>query len=615
MARLEQSEVLKLLKSPRNEEELDKARKHEERTRFHCEPVLDSNDVGDALGRFLAWVKGFLPDDKFLTFKHLLATPVATVEDTESIHDELKRIFDAQDRHVKCEFTDPELEQDCEQFRRDMGDFDYWRTDAFTAMKSAIHSVLVVDLPALSRDEEGNIIESELPDRPEPYYNLIHVSDIWDMSNDREGNCEYIIWHKDSTLFYVIDSESYRIFKRNKNDNPMSQGGNLSNLDTLNGDNFSLIAEEPHDLGYTPAKSLWDTQLERSRILRKAPITNSLTALDWLLVNKIFQMHLELYAGFPIYVTYEQECDYRDEETDEECVGGYINIYKDVASVVDGNQVIESVKSQIDCPKCMGGKVLVAPGSVLTAPGRSSNEDPDMLKGIHKEPGDVDSINLIAEKNDKRKEKIMLSTIGKAEETTLNKAINEKQVMSGFETRQDVLMSVSRNFEIIHHFALDTAMRLRYGSQFQELILNYGSKFFLQTAEEINESIEAGKKNGMPSYEMEERRRSLIDTKYKNNPEQRERVKILANLEPYPDLSINEVNLLQFAQVEKKVLKTDFPSYIARFEREVMPVVTFMKLSPFNTKIDMIMAKLLDYVDKDLEGVDLTPDEPKEPSK
>ena len=71
--------------------------------------------------------------------------------------------------------------------------------------------------------------------------------------------------------------------------------------------------------------------------------------------------------------------------------------------------------------------------------------------------------------------------------------------------------------------------------------------------------------------ELDALRRQIIQSEYRNDPAQIERMEILSNVEPYRDLGLNQVlNLWEKGVVDDVTmeLKSGFADYIARFERE-----------------------------------------------
>jgi hypothetical protein len=83
----------------------------------------------------------------------------------------------------------------------------------------------------------------------------------------------------------------------------------------------------------------------------------------------------------------------------------------------------------------------------------------------------------------------------------------------------------------------------------------------------------------------------------------RQRLMILADVEPYNHLTRDEVMVLQqkgLATVEDVIIKTNFADYIRRFERENMSVTEFGDNIDYDKKIQAISDRLKEYASEDI---------------
>ena len=90
----------------------------------------------------------------------------------------------------------------------------------------------------------------------------------------------------------------------------------------------------------------------------------------------------------------------------------------------------------------------------------------------------------------------------------------------------------------------------------------------------------------------------IIETEYRNNPQQMQRMIILGDLEPYRHLTRDEVQRLydkQLVTIEELLVKLNFADFIRRFERENMNIITFGENIDYQKKIDTIKQRLMDY--------------------
>ena len=548
--------------------EIDNSINHDYRAQFHSEPHQKESDI-PYIKSFLGWIKAIIDDNKFEVFKHLLQFPIETVDFTEGIFNELQKIFHAEDRFIKHQFTNPETEADFKKYLHDIGDNDFWQSEGFDAMKTAISSIMVVDMP---RSEGGVEI-------PEPYYYLLPIANLIDIHVDRQRNIDWLIFRdiNNDKIIHAFDSQFYRSY--NKVD-----------------DRIVLIAEVPHELGYCPARSFWTTRFNtRSKIQKRSPISNTLGRLDKLLAKNVFCMHETLYAGFPVDIMYEQECGFQD-ELGNACESGYVSRQvrnPEVSAGSDGDYIL----AKEPCPECNSNKPMLGAGTVLTAPARGDKDDPDLIHGLNRVSADVQSLEWLEKSIEKDEKSITWNMIGYLNEQS-KEAMNEMQVAGNYESRLNVLLDTKENFEKIHTFTINTLGKLRYNAAYTGSIINYGEKFHLHSVIKLQEGLKLSKEAGMPIFEVSNQQQQIMNTKYQNNPEMLTRVRVLSSLEPFQTYTTDDIlNMNDKFPLDpiKVAIKINFEDFINRFEREQMDVVPFMQFSEFQTKINFIQTKLDDY--------------------
>lgn len=569
--RLTADQIAKILKEPEGIPEKQSCQLHDDRARFHTTPALQA-PIPYVDTFITAFVAKILNKGKLEVFRHLLRPIYDTVEFCEGIFSELLKIFEANDRHLEFRFTNPALTQDFNTYLEQIGDDTFWQTKAFQKMKSSINSIVIVDLPSF--------IDPEIRDKfARPYYYFLDVQNVtWFQLGPRYKMEAIAFLGGGGQYQYIFDDAFYRVYTRGQ------------------GDQWVLVKEVAHDLGYCPARSFWTTPFEdKSKLQKRGPQTNSLAKLDWLLLLETCTKHAELYAGFPIDVMYETRCDYQDAQGNK-CEDGYITTI--VPGGIDGSN---SVKKVDQCPNCKDKQIL-GPGTVLTAPARSTNDDPDLLAGMNRISADEKSLNYLIERITKYKAEISTNIIGFVSET-VREAMNKEQIGSMLESQIAALTEVRDNFQNIHKFVLETVARLRYGSAaVVSITCNYGSKWFIHSIEKQQEQYTQGKTNGFANFELTAQFEQILLTKYKNNPTMLARARTLVNIEPYLNYTSADLTSLQstFGLNKDLVrLKLDFSSYVQRFEREFTNLGVFMQFSPFEQKVAFVKEKLLQYVEED----------------
>lgn len=563
---LELERIKKEITEPRKRATISKAVRHQNRIKFHaqtnvtplmCLPTTD----------FLAWVQNLIPHDKFKIFKTLFRYPVRTNEVTGICFDKLSRIFDGRNPAFNYQFMNSEQRDDWEYYRQDvLREPEVWSTKGWEFFKTEINSVLIVDLPA----------EQNPADRyPAPYFYWLPIENVITFEANRTtGVMDWIIFRQHDKRIAVIDNERYRIFRE-------SDGGNIG----------ELLVDSPHDLGYCPARFFWSEPMNlQEPDVKQSPLTKELEALDWFLFFHISKRHLDMYGAYPIYSGYEQSCDFSNAENGDYCDGGFL---KDK----QGYYRLDQAGLLMRCPKC-GDKRITGAGSFVEIPIPDGDKQPDLRNPVQMLTVDRGSLEYNVEEEKRLRENIITAVVGQNEEVTQREAFNEQQVMAAFESQSTVLNRVKKGFESAQQFVDETVCRLRYGSLFVSAKVNYGTEFYLYDANELRNRYKAAKESGASEAELDALQNQIIETEYRNNQTQLQRMLILAELEPYRHLTRNEVldlygrNLITENELR---IKLNFANFVRRFERENTNLLEFGTQIPFADKIRVITNKFNEY--------------------
>ena len=515
---------------------------------------------------FLAWVERLIPNDKFKIFKSLFRYPVITNEVTGIVFDKLSRVFDGRNPALNYQFMSSEQRDDWEYYRQEvLKEPTIWQTKGWEYFQTEINSVLIVDLPT---DQKPGT------KYPEPYFYWLTIDQIiaYDV-NPATGFMEYIIFRQPDNRIAVIDDEFYRVYSEDKDHNV-----------------GSLLVESKHDLGYTPARFFWNVPLSISDPdIKMSPLTRELETLDWYLFFHISKRHLDLYGSYPIYSGYEQNCDYSNSETGDMCDGGFL---KDR----NGNYKFDSSGLLLRCPKC-GDKRIAGVGSFVEVPIPGENQ-PDLRNPVQMLGVDTSSLEYNVKEVERLKENILRATVGVNDDFANTQAVNEKQVDAFFESQTTILTRIKKGFESAQQFIDETVCRLRYGNAFVSAKINLGTDFYVVTPTELRNKYKLAKESGASESELDALQNQIIETEYRHNPTQLQRMLILAELEPYRHLTRNEVIDLyekQIIPVEAMQVKLNFANFVRRFERENTNILEFGTLIPYDKKISIIADKLREY--------------------
>jgi hypothetical protein len=561
MAKLSNQEVQKLYQERPRKKEVDIGITHQDRLRFHTETVISKDKLSPYYRTYEKWIISnkpeLLPKDKAERFKQLLTVPLPTIELTESIFSQLSNVFTAQDAFHRYDFTKPDIEEDWMEYL----DCEFWKTQGFQAMINAIDSIWVLDLP----EQKG--------EKPEPKDRLIDISSIIDISVDIHNVCQYLIFILGEKMF-VYDDEKFMVYD-------------------MTGGRLALLPEQEikHGLGYTPARMMWtDALMSRNLVNKKAPLTNVLGDLDWLLTVQVFKKYMEIGNSYPITVAVSKQQNYLG--SDQE----------------DNRGTEESER------KTAGGN-LVGPGSFFEVDPPLTGEYDAMANPVKLITPDVTNLTYHDGAVIAKRDAIYYSVVGKQESQT-KEAVNEKQVMASFESSLNILRKIARNFELIQTFADKCKCDIRYGKDIlRSLSIDYGSKFFMKNTSDLIDELNTAKTNGSHSSITSAIMDEITETKYRNDSRGLDRAKIIQELDPLPDKTQDEAEKIldkKGITLEQFIIKSQLINFVKRFEREQGSLVEFGSAIDYGKKIESIYEAFEEYA-KEIIGEE--PEEIEVPEK
>lgn len=581
-------EIQEKIRKREHRDTLTLAQLHQNRLRLHCQSVpstpalaqqyrvggrridglstfMGRDGVAQALSDFLGMVEKLIPHDKFVIFQTLFRFPVKTNEVMSEVFDKLSRIFEGRNPAFNYQFATTEQRDDWEWYRQEkLGEPAIWATKGWEFFQTEINSVLIVDMPQ----------EMQAGDRyPQPYFYWLPIRDVVEYKADKAtGQMKYIIFRQKDDTMAVIDDESYRLFAV-KDDMPEGEP----------------IVENRHDLGYCPARFFWSEPMSlQYPDIKRSPVTKELDNLDWFLFFSISKRHLDLYGSYPIYSGYEQDCHFHNDNTGDYCDGGFLKNRK-------GEWIFDS-NGLVPCPMCHDHRITGA-GSFIEVPVPIEGQ-PDLRHPVDMLTVDRSSLDYNVDEEKRLRSTIITAIVGQNEEITQREAVNEQQIKANFESQSTVLNRVKKGFEQAQQWVDETICRLRYGSLYLSSSISYGTEFYLFSTDELRERYKTAKESGMSESELDALHQQIIETEYRNNPQQLQRMLILAELEPYRHLTRNEVQALYdkgLVSIEEYLVKLNFADFIRRFERENMNIIEFGSAGAYDTKINTIRERLMAY--------------------
>jgi hypothetical protein len=556
------------IKKPLNGDKLFDARLIEKRVRLHTVGKQDSSTYFD---EWLRNIAKLLPHQKFEVFKNLIGEPVPTLTLSETIFDELAKIFESSNQSKKLTFeTDSSLKTS--EFNNYFDLDRFFREDVYETLKLAPNSFLVVDIKS-----------EQVQDKPAPVPYFVNIESVVDASINRDGSTNYIIFRAEGNLMIAIDDVAYYVYQKMENSDEW------------------VIKEgypSPHFLtdrlgrAYTPAFLIYPNFLNATdSIVVNSPLTKSLGSLEWLLFWSVAKRYLDLYAPFPIYVSYQENCNY--EFNGMVCSDGML---------VSTSDDLEQPMTSIPCPKCTRQRLFGA-GTEITVPAPQTKDEPNLIEAVNVIPAEKESIGYVTAEKVRLEQEIYYSILGKTSQPIETFSQSIAQLDLSTESRKAVLLHMKSIFERVHQNVLYTMLKLRYGNEFIDCYINYGDSYFLTTPEQETKNLKALKDSGAPESLIHSNLERIVATTYKTSPHIALLNQVYLEVEPYQTMSVENVVRLSTANMipkSKALAKIHFTDFIEEFENENTALVKLIELGEESKErvVKVIKDKLYRYVEE-----------------
>jgi hypothetical protein len=253
------------------------------------------------------------------------------------------------------------------------------------------------------------------------------------------------------------------------------------------------------------------------------------------------------------------------------------------------------------CPACSNRRLNGAGSFVEVPPPGLENDNADLRDPVGIVSIDRPSLDYVREKRKAYAAEIYQATTGYGGEPVNNQAVNEKQVMASFESRAQVLRNLKWQFETAQQWVDETICRMRYGQAFVSAHVNYGTEFYLHEPGELLDMYQKAREAGVNDKVLDMLHSEYYEVKYKNNPQELKRVRIMSDLDPFRHLSKQQVKeMYEAGQIEYSdyMLKMNFSTLIARFERENTSLLLFAEALEYSAKISRILQVLTSYIEQ-----------------
>ena len=577
--KVDQDRVSKLIgaieKRP-NKEVLNRAITTEKRIRLH---TVGTQDHSTYFTEWLRTVKEILPDNKFDTFVRLIGEPVPTLTLSEQIFDELAKIFEASNPSRKLTFTEDSSKY-ANEFKNYFDIDKFFKKEVYDRLKVAPNSFLVVDTKL-----------ETLNGKAQPITYFVNLEAIVDVDVNRDGSTKYILFRTTDDRIVGIDDEAYYVFEK-FNDTYRTVDG------------YPSVHGLKDRLGrpFTPAFLIYPDFLNATdNIAVNSPLTKALGSLEWLLFWSVSKRYLDLYAPFPIYVSYEEQCNYSDGQYT--CSDGWL---------MDTSSDAEEPTRKTPCPKCSKQRMFGA-GTEVTVPAPQSKDEPNLLDAINVIPAEKASIEYVTAEKTRLEQEIYYSILGKTSQPLETFSQSVSQLDLSTESRKAVLIGMKERFEEVQNKVTYTMCKLMFGDLFTDSYTNYGDNYFLTTAEQETKSFKSLKDAGAPEGILHSNLERIIATTYKTSPSTALLNQVYLEVEPYQTMSIENVTkLVASNMIPKKrgLAKIHFTDFVEEFEAEHQGIVSLIELGELSKddvvksikrQLDQYVSTIIKELDEDVK--------------
>lgn len=572
---LKEREIREQFARPSKTDELALMLRHEEWLRLHVEVQLPPVRETLPLANIRTMVASLLPADKVTTFSTLLRFPLPTNDVTAAVFDSLSAIFRGKNPVFSYRFHDGRDREDWEWYRNVvLKGRSEWSGRVWDMWKCHPNAVIVVDMP-----EDGGDPSDPFP---QPYFFLVPTSRLisWKTAPDHT-RMEWVMFRDSRDTITVVDSRSWRRYRS-------GTSGSLGRL----------IEEKEHGLTETPARFIWSEPLSVTvPDVKASPLSKELSALDWYVFSDVSKRGLDLSSAYPIYWGYREDCDYSDADG-RHCEHGHL-------VDAEGHIALDAFGQPMACPLCSQHRTT-GPGSFVGVPAPEEGA-PDMRDPVGLLEIDRSSLDYNVEDLGRQRKRIIDSCVGVDGGGGIisEASLADKQVDATYEDRTAVLNRVKKGFEECERDVEGWICEMRYGTSFMGVDISYGTEFFAYNPDTLRKRYKEAKDSGASSAELDALRQQIIQSEYRNDPAQIERMEILSNVEPYRSLGMNQVlNLWEKGVVDDVTmeLKGGFADYIARFERENDNITEFAVNLPFRERVNRITKTLYDYAEESVRS-------------
>ena len=562
---LSSTQALEMVKNPPNQQQVKKGREYQSELRILTKPYDGKSiETQQAWQEVKTYLECVLTSDKYEAIMKFFTFPLEVVNISNDILTDLYKVFQGRNSAFDVQYPNERFKEVAEVALSELNVRKWIEEKGKEVLKSEPNSVVVIDI-----DEEGKAV-------------LVLVSNekLIGYKETETGAFEAVVFlHSKGTdslgdyeRHALYDSEMYRVYMVRKGI-------------------YTLEVDEPHGLGYCPAKFFYDNPLLNEHTFsRSVPLSNTRgVMLQWELFQK-FLYYADHYGAFPAM-------EYADTMCENDCTAGVI---KGAAILNEDNQPTGNYYKDVECPSC-ASKTFIGPGTAVGIYVSRDSEEQDTRSVLKFVTPDTKSLEYVSNRQLARENFIKVNTVGFNNVVT-KEAVNEQQVRALQESKLKPLFDIKMHLEELYRWIVKTSIKVIYDVEV-EVAANYGTEFFVLSENDILLLIQEARKAGVQSTELAELNYLLAHTKYKNDPHKAQYMRITADLEPSAFDTREEVEKKfsdRMMSREDYYLHLNFTDLINRFERENGSLVVFGSELTYDKKIERIRTTLDFYIQQKL---------------
>lgn len=479
---------------------------------------------------FINWVKTVFKSDNFLAFFKYLRFPLSSAKlVNDEIIPQLRRVFQASDSNFNYTVGG-----------KDIPNPEELQADAFS--EALFNAILF---------KHNSIVVHDLDGDNKPFREILDIADVVSI----ETECGQI-----ERLAYRASIET-------------TEGETMHGYTYMDGEvyafvdsDYNVIMEVPHDLGEAPADWLSSSAFSTDNdVVRKSIFSYTKNDLEEYVFLRTLQKMTEPNGAIPITVKYKGSSS--NSKAGKDSKGS--NLSDPMAStLMQGNTA--TLHNQVQ-----GSENELQAGTVISVPISKKIDgtiETDLAKNyinFHYIP--KDALDYLNERIKELQTGIIISVLGDYSEQNA-RVMNELQVSKSYANKEDKLRWLSSELGKIRQVSDYTMLALAYGPDRVKVSVFYGSKFFLETEQDLYAKFTAAP-NAI------ERRNTLIEisqNRNKHSKDRAEREKILYSILPYvSDVDFN-IGIARGTMTDLVFeYQTRFDHWVRMFEANYGDIVEF----------------------------------------